>query len=122
MKHFIKTILVTLLLFVTAQTGYGFSSESASTLPDPVNKHTAELENNNNKALVIEQLTLGLSEIASRFHEESVTENFSLSAALNGSVHHATEQKVDLNYLNYSITICPALSRLVLIFPFHLFP
>ncbi|MGO4911682.1 hypothetical protein [Leeuwenhoekiella sp. W20_SRS_FM14] len=122
MKTFLKTIFITMLLFCTAQASYGFSGDDDSTITVPADKHRAQLTNNNDQALVIEHIVLGIPEIASRTQEECLTEHFTSPGLTLEVANTASENDVDRDYLNYAITICPALSGLVMIFPFHLFP
>ena len=121
MKPFFKNVVVLFLLFFTAQFTYGFSSQNGSVITVPADKHRAEIRDANDQALVIEHITLAAPELVTRSQQEPISTSSNSSPAI--SSRYALSKAVeDLNYLEYSSTICPALSGLVLIFPFHLFP
>ena len=123
MKALFKIICVSMfLLFCTAQAGYAFSTEKGSTPKIPTNQHQTQLDRNNDKALVIEQINLGLTEIASNSHEDLLPNSLFLKFFNTRGSQPSLKSSANLNYLTYSATICPALSGLEMIFPFHLFP
>ena len=120
LNKFIFTLV--LLLMGVGQFSYGFESTSGFDLEKPTSNQTPfALESSNDKAIPLEQVTLALPEISS-FTVENSNLNPSDFFASNGVGFFKISSEVDLNYLSYSALITPALNRLTLIFPFHLFP
>ena len=120
MKAIIYSLFMFLFLLLGAgQTSYGFDIDTM--LPLDSSEHTASVERANDKAVAVEQLTLAAPEISVNSEESYALSGLDLWAG-NSTSSTAIADVVDLNYLSFSASIIPSLSRLDLIFPFHLFP
>ena len=120
MKAIIYSLFMFLFLLLGAgQTSYGFDIDMR--LPLDSSEHTASVERANDKAVAVEQLTLTAPEISVNSEESYALSGLDLWAG-NSTSSTAIADVVDLNYLSFSASIIPSLSRLDLIFPFPLFP
>ena len=123
MKAFIYSVcMFVFLLFGVGHTTYGFSSETTSLQKHDTSNHTAVIEHANDKAVAVEQLTLAEPAVSvDAQQQQNQTDrfrNFSGSGLLN----YTFASPIDTSYLEQSALITASCARLVLIFPFHLFP
>lgn len=123
MKAFIYSVCMFLfLLFGVGQTTYGFSSETTSLQKHNTSNHTAVIEHANDKAVTVEQLTLEAPEVSVSVElQQPQADRFS-SFSGSGKYPYPFALSDDSKYLERSLFINPSCARLVLIFPFHLFP
>ncbi|RXG15983.1 hypothetical protein DSM03_103168 [Leeuwenhoekiella aestuarii] len=123
MKAFIYSVCMFLfLLFGVGQTTYGFSSETTSLQKHDTSNHTAVIERANDKAVTVEQLTLEEQEVSVsvELHQQQADRFSNFSGS--GKHPYLFTLSAYSNYLERSLLINPSCARLVLIFPFHLFP
>lgn len=122
MKDIIKAVFVSLLLFVTAQEGFAFSSEAAQAYPSSDHSSLAQLEGGNDQAISVVEPSLILLENFSPWSQsEQVIHDLFHSSIWSDRVQ-ANEIDENHLFLVNSSAGFPIAYRLLLLFPFHSFP
>lgn len=121
MKAFVKSVFLFLLLLLGAGE-FSFGVTPADTFAPAVpGEHRASVQEGNDKAVAVEQLLLTAPEVSLHQQKDHSLNGSDFWAGL-ASESTALLTTLNLQYLTLCERITPSLSRLDLIFPFHLFP
>lgn len=121
MKAFVKSVFLFLLLLLGAgEFSYGVTPADTFA-PAVPGEHRASFQEGNDKAVAVEQLLQTAPEVSLHRQKDHSLNGSDFWAGIV-SESSALLKTPSLQYLTLCERITPSLSRLDLIFPFHLFP